>query len=793
MKNLIAALMCFWAETSVQAQQLSIKTGSTFAVETHHTYILDVGRGPVKKTQDFILQFRLLSNTPDGYKLSCTMYKAKLWDNFSSSGEVNKFNSDSIRQANTHTSGIVMPLVFLQKTFNVILAPNGKFIRTEGVDGLIQQATAKWHLTESVQEYTTNHWVEFIVPSIKNLFLELPAQKVTYQSAWTNTETNTSYKVTAIAGSLLTITASGTDTLKAKYTLNDVNGLLEDASVNFNKTENGYVKINHQFSHKIIYDKQFAAIDTAWANMAVMLSSWNEKIRPDDYHVDSATVFNYFKTYDPVFKDDRHYNIEKVSLVNQLGKLSNGIYKKLVLETPNKFLSETELQNKMNYIMETDIDQIYDFIKFRSNTTALYHMLQTGLVYDLVFDNHGTQEQQINSSMSQGLTEEKALQLYMTRERATANKLLLLERLFNEKDVSLKQKVVPMYYWNTANKNKQNHVILKKAAEQLKKLTKVEMLAGNGGRYNLFLYKLLADAGLNEDAEDMLDKTITDYEYLLLKDTAYNSSTYNANRNSEVVKNILMEANYLKYIEVNKVDSLKALPYLAKAAQYSPVDVVYLTSASFSDRNLFQGVLRSMGTYRKAYIEKLFSMGDIDMGMKMFATQINVDMGSINDMEKMYQKRFPDKKFSDFVKTNIIATWVVAPAFAAKDIEGKTYKLSDYNGKWLVLDFWGTWCPPCRAEMPEVEKFNQELSAGKHPGIVMLGMADDAEKALTRYLKDNKPTLTSVLGEETAYKYGIKAFPTKCLIAPNGKMILLPSGVNWQKVIIKLNQLYAAN
>ncbi|MES2810699.1 MAG: TlpA disulfide reductase family protein [Bacteroidota bacterium] len=793
MKNPSLLLFALFATQTLYAQKLDLKKLDEFSVETSETRSVEMpNRKPERRVEKYTYQFKNMGETAEGYKLSCTMVRANIRREYSS---LFLFNSDSIRNSLTNSSSILGPLFFLEKSFTVYIGRDGKLQKTEGIEQLLRQGAAKWHLEESTMEYYESTPRDMAI-AIKKIFLELPEQKIAYQSTWDNKATGVNYKVTAIAGSLLTITGAAADTLTARYTLNDVNGLLEDAKIHWKKVVPKYqLTETIDYSQKLIYDKYIkATVDTAWANMAVMLSFRNGALTPKtDNAVDSAVAFTYFKQYDPQFSNDPYYMKQKVTLVNQMRLKSYDIYKALVLKTPHKYLTDVELENKMRYVMETDIDQIYDFIKFRSNTTALYHTLQTGLVYELFGDNYGTQEQQISSYVRQGLTEEKARQVYMERERGRANKMLLLERLFNEKDPLLRQKVVPMYNWYLANKDKQNIAVLKKSAAQLKKLNRAEMVAGNGGRYTIFLYKLLADAGLNDEAEEMLDKTITDYDYLVLNDTAYNSGSPLAIRNAESARNLLMVANYLKYKEVSKVDSLKALAYLAKAAQHSPVGVLYSSSGSSSDRNLFEVRMNLKGTYRKDYIEKLFAMGDTDLAMKMFAVQINVDMGSIVEMQKMFEKRFPDKKFSDFIINNTIAAWKMAPDWTAKDVDGKVYKLSDYKGKWLILDYWATWCPPCRAEMPKVFEFTKELSSGKHPGIAFLGVASDEERDVRKYFDETKLIIPTVLQDNGLSTYGVTGIPSKCLIAPNGKMIVLPLGIDWKTVVTKLNQLYAAN
>ena len=58
---------------------------------------------------------------------------------------------------------------------------------------------------------------------------------------------------------------------------------------------------------------------------------------------------------------------------------------------------------------------------------------------------------------------------------------------------------------------------------------------------------------------------------------------------------------------------------------------------------------------------------------------------------------------------NRLETPVAAPGFSLEDIDGEQHALSDYRGKVIMLNFWATWCPPCRREIPSMESIYQDL------------------------------------------------------------------------------------
>lgn len=196
--------------------------------------------------------------------------------------------------------------------------------------------------------------------------------------------------------------------------------------------------------------------------------------------------------------------------------------------------------------------------------------------------------------------------------------------------------------------------------------------------------------------------------------------------------------------------------------------------------------------YRKRFIQtekpSYFTMTEL------FFLRTDFSTDSLSYLFNRFPKKLQQSKngqaIAAFLGNQKPATGMPAADITAMDGKGKTYRLSGLKGKYVLLEFWASWCAPCRMENPNLVKLYQQYKA---KGFEIFGVSLDTDKDqwLAAVAKDKLTwaNISELKGyySKSAAAYHIRAIPENFLIDPNGVIIAI--GVTGEKLEKKLNAL----
>ena len=193
------------------------------------------------------------------------------------------------------------------------------------------------------------------------------------------------------------------------------------------------------------------------------------------------------------------------------------------------------------------------------------------------------------------------------------------------------------------------------------------------------------------------------------------------------------------------------------------------------------------------YTAKIGGALMIFMGILMFTGKMNAVTGYLSSGAPTIAEEQKEEKTEEAEKTDADEPQKenetesgLTPAidFTLTDQYGNTHKLSDYKGKTVFLNFWATWCSPCRAEMLDIQKLYESAEAEGENALVVLGVAapnlenEKSEEEIKAFLEENGytyPVLMDTTGE-VFISYGVNAFPTTFMITREGEVFGYASG-----------------
>jgi thiol-disulfide isomerase/thioredoxin len=226
--------------------------------------------------------------------------------------------------------------------------------------------------------------------------------------------------------------------------------------------------------------------------------------------------------------------------------------------------------------------------------------------------------------------------------------------------------------------------------------------------------------------------------------------------------------------ETLEVDGLKHDCWVVET-KVNGMDVPGAPGARVSDMVMTMWIDKSLGLDLQSKVSMKMDMGGNSMNMSEKLVKKNLKL----------DQPIPDSFFSftppeGATETeNLLGSTLpkadlagaAAPAFDVKGLDGKSYSLTSLKGKPVLLDFWATWCGPCRKAAPAVEKMYQDY---KDKGLVVIAVdVGDDRATLDDFLKKTPLPFPVVLGGDSAITaaYHVEAFPTLVMIGRDGKVV----------------------
>ena len=163
--------------------------------------------------------------------------------------------------------------------------------------------------------------------------------------------------------------------------------------------------------------------------------------------------------------------------------------------------------------------------------------------------------------------------------------------------------------------------------------------------------------------------------------------------------------------------------------------------------------------------------------------QLNRDEDGVAEV-KQYIKLEPRGSYGEIARKLVEnprrARENFAPDFSFTSNQGEYISLDDLKGKVVVLDFWGTWCPPCVASVPELRNVYKRYA--NEPSFILIGISSDHDEQVWRdFTERNRMAWPQYLDRDgrIAHAFGIHAFPTYIVIDHEGIMRYQSSGLSW--------------
>lgn len=223
-------------------------------------------------------------------------------------------------------------------------------------------------------------------------------------------------------------------------------------------------------------------------------------------------------------------------------------------------------------------------------------------------------------------------------------------------------------------------------------------------------------------------------------------------------------------------DEVGGMDLLRLAASWSPDRRDVQSRSYLSERFALDG----HAEYRSALAQRLEERGDKDGALKVRADLAKLDAKEKPALRNLHASVRPKESFERYWAEARLDDAPVAPALSLPSISGNLTTLSSFRGRWVLVDFWGTWCEPCVRDMPLVQALHRQLAPMPATGTVLTVAVDDTRQTVLAFMKARGLDFPVLMGDaDTVKRFNVPHYPYRILVSPDGRYIELPSTDEW--------------
>lgn len=399
---------------------------------------------------------------------------------------------------------------------------------------------------------------------------------------------------------------------------------------------------------------------------------------------------------------------------------------------------------------------------------------------------HNSFAQMVNKRMEK-LFENPAQKSEVIKRRNFGTQLL--NRMIIDSSQVIVSLSTPLSYWVEVQEMENNPDKLRELVSNFinNELSGNDTYFNRAERYALLIHQIIANKSELKDLSDKLFNTtvIKIKNAPVLKDDA-NYLSQESKIKRSWYRYLYAYCNYLMAKDaISQSKDEEAGNYFKEAFEYSP-DKFDLTVRAGYYYDMYFLFLNEKPTFQNDYIEYLVQNSADKNIVLNNLFQLSISQPSFKkDLKKYYTENFSEEdSFKTYWNTHVNKELQNAPSFTLQKMNGEDFILKKKTGKWILLDFWGTWCAPCRAEHPDLQKF-YESYAKSNPNFEILTIAcRDKKEKVTEYMNKMSYNFPVAMSDNKIENiYPVEGYPAKFLITPEGNFVKVNYGVEWVRFI----------